>query len=140
MDASNKSIRDSGEELFDFVIKVVAVWGTALTMGTGLSHLLMDIASRGWRLAISSIVTLVIASALMQACTLWPRFGRAFYVWRYPIAILVAVYVGYQWHAYDYPRSQEGQINEATRWACAKSPSCQKAAVDYLVGGDGPNE
>jgi hypothetical protein len=132
MDASNKSVRGPAEELFDSAIKVVAVWGTAVMVGEGINRLLMEILPRGWRMGISLIAVLVVASALMQGCGLWPRFRDVFFAWRYPIAILLAVYAGYQWQASDYPKSREGRLNEAARWACAKIPSCQSAALEYL--------
>ena len=63
----------------------------------------------------------------------WPGLRESFYAWRYPIVIVLAVYAGYQWHGYDYARSQEARLNEAVRWACAKSPLCQEMAVEYLA-------
>jgi hypothetical protein len=118
MQTSKKSVGGAAEELFDSAIKVVAVWGGAVMVGEGVNRLLMEILPRGWRIGISLVATLVVVAALLEGCGLWPRFRYAFFAWRYPIAILLAVYDGYQWHAHEFGRSQEARLNEAARWAC----------------------
>lgn len=136
MGISDKPVSGSAEELFDIVIRYVAVWGTALTAGDEANRLLGDSISRGWRVGLSLLVIWVVVMTIFLSWEKWPRIGRAFFAWRYPISIMLAVYVGYQWHAHDYGHSREAKLNEAARWACAKSPSCQSAALDYLSDKD----
>jgi hypothetical protein len=85
-------------------------------------------------MSISLVVILVLAFAPLQAYVLWPRLARHLRVWSYPLVIVLAVHYGYQWHVYDYPRSEAGQLDEARRVGCAKSIQCQKAAVEYMTG------
>jgi hypothetical protein len=133
-DLATRNTPGAGDELLDILIRMVAVWGTGWMGGEIVNRLLLDVLPRGWRIGISLVVTLGIVAALLPATKLWPRFGRTFFAWRYPIALLLAGYVGYQWHIHDYKESEEARLNEAIRWACAKSQSCQQAAVNYLVG------
>ena len=134
MDASNNSIQGSGEQLFDGLNRGAAVWGSALTVGEAINRLLSEILSRGWRMGVSFLAAYLFVLAIFWGGEKWPRLRETFFAWRYPIAMLLAVYVGYQWHAHDYANSEEARLNDAVRWACTKSQSCQKTAVEYLVG------
>jgi hypothetical protein len=133
-DLATRNAPGPGDELLDILIRWAAVWGPAWVGGETINRLLLDILPRGWRMGISLLVPLVIVGALLPAAERWPRFGRAFFAWRYPIALLLAGYVGYQWHIYDYKESDEARLNEARRVACMKSISCQRAVVEYLTG------
>ncbi len=133
MDVSEKTPqRGSAEELFDLTIKYVAVWGTAIGIGEGINGLLSGLLPRGWRISISLLAAYLFVLIIFWGGSKRPRFRDAFLAWRYPIAILLATYVGYQWHAHDYGRSREALTNEAARWACSQNLSCKKAALDYL--------
>lgn len=132
-DLATRNTPGSGDELLDILIRWVAVWGTAWVVGEAINRLLLDVLPRGWRIAISLLVPLVIVGALLPAAERWPRFGKAFFAWRYPIAFLLAGYVGYQLHIRDYKESDEARLNEARRVVCMKNISCQRAVVDYLV-------
>jgi hypothetical protein len=134
MEASNKSGRGPGEELFDGLVRGVAVWWPAYMISEGLNHILSEVVSRGWRINISIVVPLLFVGTIFWGGERWPRLRDAFYALRYPIAMLLAVYVGYQWHAHDYANSEEARLNEAVRLACTKSQSCPNTAVEYLVG------
>jgi hypothetical protein len=131
MDFSNKPLRSPGEEVFDGIVKAVAIWGTAWLIGEGTDQLLGTLMPRGWRDGISLLAAGLFLFTFFWSCHRRPDLREAFLAWRYPIAILLAVYGGYQLHIYDYGRSQEARLNEAARWACAKNASCQKAALDY---------
>jgi len=133
MDVSNKPLRSAGAELFDAVIKLVAVWGTAAVVGEGMNRLLSELLSRGWRLSISLLAAYLFLLIFFWGGDKRPDLRDAFLAWRYPMVMLLAAYVGYQGHAHDYGRSLDGRLNEAARWACAKSQSCQKTALDYLA-------
>jgi hypothetical protein len=133
MDISDKPLRSPGEELFDLTIKYVAFWGTAAIIERATDHLLSEVLSFGWRTSISLLAVLLFVVTILWSDKRRPDLRDAFLAWRYPIAMLLAAYGGYQLHVYDYGRSQEARLNEAARWACAKNDSCQKAAVDYIL-------
>jgi hypothetical protein len=133
-DQTTSSAQGAGEQLLDMLSRMVAVWGTAWAGGEIINRLLFEVVPRGWRMGITLLVTLVIVAAVQPATKLWPRFGRTFFAWRYPIVLMFAVYAGYQWHIHDYKESEEARLNEARRVACTKSISCQRAVVEYLTG------
>ncbi len=133
MDVSEKTRqRGQAEELFDLTIKYVAVWGTAAVIGEGLNRLLSELLPRGWRLSISLLAVYIFALIIFWGGSKRSGLRDAVLAWRYPIAMLLTAYLGYQWHAYEFLRSHEARLNEAARQACAKNISCQKAVVDYL--------
>lgn len=134
MDTSRRLQVRAVEEWTDLVIRAVVVWGSALMMAELIDHALIGLVSRPARVGIGLVAVVSLVGGFLWGGERWPRWRDAFLSWRYPIAMLLAVYVGYQWHAYDYTRSEEATFNEAVRRACAKSASCQKAAVEYLVG------
>lgn len=134
MDASRRLERRAGEEWWDAVIRAAVVWGAAFVIAELADHALTGLVTRPARVGICSVVVFSLVGGFFWGGERWPRWRDSFLGWRYPIAMLLAAYVGYQWHAYDYIRSEEARLNEAARWACAKSTVCQKAAVDYLVG------
>jgi hypothetical protein len=136
MDASTKPLqrqRSPTEDFFDLTIKYVAVWGVALSLGEATNRVLHDVLPYGWRIIISLLAVYLFALIFFWGGTRRSGLRDSFLAWRYPIAMLLAAYAGYQLHIYDYGRSQEARLNEAARWACAKNVSCQKAAVDYLA-------
>jgi hypothetical protein len=136
MEISDKTLRSSGEELFDLTIKYVAFWGTAAIIERVTDHLLNEVLPFGWRTGISLLAALLFVIAILWSDKRRPALRVAFLAWRYPIAMVLAAYAGYQLHIYDYGRSQEARLNEAARWACAKNASCQKTALDYLFDKD----
>jgi hypothetical protein len=136
MDISDKTLRSPGEELFDLSIKYLALWGSALAIEGVTNHFLRDLLPFGWRTSISFVAALLFGIAIFWSDKWRPDLRDAFLAWRYPIAMLLAAYGGYQLHIYDYGRSQEARLSEAARWACEKNVSCQKAAVDYLFDKD----
>lgn len=132
MDVSKKPLRGPAEELFDLTIKYVAVWGTAAVIGEGINGLLSELLPRGWRISISLLAVYLFVLIIFWGGSKRPGLRDAFLAWRYLVAILLAIYLGYQWQAYDYGRSPEALISEAARRACAQNLSCKKAAGDYL--------
>jgi hypothetical protein len=133
---SHKTLGSSGEELFDLTIKYVAFWGTAAIIERVTDHLLNEVLPFGWRTSLSLIPALLFVVTFLWSDKRRPVLRDAFLAWRYPIALLLAAYGGYQLHIYDYGRSEEARLNEAARWACAKNVPCQKAAVAYLFDKD----
>jgi len=131
MEASNKPLRSPAEELFDLASKLVAVWGTAFMVVDGVDHLLREVLPRAWHISISLAAAYLFLLAFFWGGEKRPALRDGFLAWRYPIAMLLAAYVGYLWHAHDYGRSREGRLNEAARWACARNVSCQKLALGY---------
>jgi len=100
MDVSNKPLRSAGAELFDAVIKLVAVWGTAAVVGEGMNRLLSELLSRGWRLSISLLAAYLFLLIFFWGGDKRPDLRDAFLAWRYPMVMLLAAYVGYQGHAH----------------------------------------
>ncbi|NOJ40905.1 hypothetical protein [Bradyrhizobium australiense] len=98
------------------------------------NHVLTGLLPHPARVGIWLILVLLLVGGFFWGGEKWPRLRESFFAWRYPIAMLLAAYVGYQWHAHDYARSEEARLNEAARLACAKSSLCRKTAVDYLAG------
>ncbi|WKA26385.1 hypothetical protein [Bradyrhizobium roseum] len=95
---------------------------------------LIGLLSRPARVVVWLVLVFSLVGGFFWIGGRWPRWRDAFLSWRYPIAMLLAAYVGYQWHVDDHAGSEEARLNEAARWACSKSKVCQKTAVEYLAG------
>ncbi len=124
-----------GEELLDGMITGVAVWGTAIGLGYAANIALsaIGLSHYGWRLGLSGIVTYLTVLSILLGGQKRPDLRNAFLAWRYPIAILVAGYVGYSLHSYVYSKSNEALVNNAARWACSRNQQCVHAAEQYLA-------
>lgn len=116
------------------VVRAAVVWGSALMIAELANEALIGVLSRPTRVGIWLVLVFSLVGGFFWIGGRWPWWRDAFLSWRYPIAMLLAAYVGSQWHVYDYTRSEEARLNEAARWACAKSTFCQKTAVEYLAG------
>ena len=138
MQTSSKSpprIPSPAEELFDLTIKYLAVWGTSAGIGSAVYTILRsaNLLTYGWRLGISMLVTYLAVLTIFVGGSKRPDLREAFLAWRYAIAILIAVYVGYSWHADAYSKSNEALVNNAVRWACSRNQQCVHAAEQYLA-------
>lgn len=135
MDISGKPKESPGEAWWDLIIRAVVVWGTALMIAELTNHALIGVIPRGPRMLSCLILILLLVGGFFWGGETWPRLRDGFYSLRIPIAMVLAIYVGYQWHASDYAKSEEARLNEATRKACATSQLCQKRALGYLAAG-----
>lgn len=123
------------EELFDLAIKYLAVWGAGAGLGWAVYTVLhsANLFTYGWRLGMSMLVTYLAVLTIFVGGSKRPDLREAFLAWRYAIAILIAIYVGYSWHADAYSKSNEALVNDAVRRACSQNQQCVQAAQQYLA-------